>query len=222
MRSLRQWLSPERRKAVARVLRIGAFAVLAITGLLLLLIFIHRGLLPVVAYLIPQLRTTFLDLAVYGAYPTQTFVSFDLNAPKPWRTLWDKSCEGGMILVGPNGPSVPQPGPIIMDTDGELIWMTDEYPVIHEVMDFTIQTYRGKEYLTFWTGHKHGSVGQGEMVMMDSNYKVAYRIQAVGEGNKADLHEFKITKDNTALVAVFNNTQADLDPGQDSDPPMAG
>lgn len=110
-------------------------------------------------------------------------------------------------MVGPNGKSVRQSGPVILDTDGELVWMTDEY---HTVMNFNVQNYRGKDYLTFWYGDKHGSTGRGEMVMLDSNYKVAYRIQAVGEGNKADIHEFRISKDNTALIAVSNKTQADL------------
>ena len=48
------------------------------------------------------------------------------------------------------------------------------------------------------------------MILLDSNYKEAYRIQAVGDGNSGDLHEFRLTKDGTALISIFNNTQADL------------
>ncbi|KAK5169755.1 uncharacterized protein LTR77_005733 [Saxophila tyrrhenica] len=207
MRSLRplgQWLTSPRVRAVARI---AAFAILAIAGILLAVLFIHRGLLPVVAWLIPALRLPFLDFAVYGPYPTQQFVSFDLHAPKPWRTLWDKSCDGGQIFIGPNGPSVTDSGPVITDTNGELIWMTHEY---NTVMNFDMQSYRGKDYLTFWTGNKTGSNGRGEMLMLDSNYKVAYRIQAVGGENRGDIHEFRLTDDNTALIAVYNHTQADL------------
>lgn len=203
----RQWLSPTRVKALARWLRAAAFTLLGITAVLLVLLFIHRGILPLVAWLIPALERPFLDFAVYGPYPTRKFVSYDLEAPRPWRTAWDKSCDGGHILVGPNGPSVQHDGPVILDTNGELVWMSADFGTI---MNFNIQTYKGKDYITFWNGHKTGSVGQGDMVMLDSNYKVAYRIQAVGPGNTGDLHEFRLTNDGTALITVFNNTEYDL------------
>ena len=155
----------------------------------------------------PDLETFLFDFGVYGPYPTRDYVSFDLNSPKPSRVRWDDSCDGGYIFVGPNGPSVPQSGPVIIDTNGELVWMSHDWGAI---MNFNVQTYKGKNYLTFWAGNKSGSVGQGDMLMLDSNYKVAYRIKAVGEGNRGDLHEFRITDEGTALVTVFNNTQADL------------
>jgi hypothetical protein len=207
MPPFRQCCSNARLQAVLRWLRIGAALLLGIAAALLFLYLIHHGLLPVLAVIFPSLHRTFLDWAVYGAYPTQTFVSTDLIAPKPWRTLWDKSCDGGNILVGPNGPSVEQPSPMMLNTDGDLIWMSHEYG---HIMNFNVQTYKGKDYLTFWAGNKQGGVGQGDMFMLDSNYKVAYRIKAVGEGNKGDIHEFRLTEDGTALIAVFNNTQYDL------------
>jgi hypothetical protein len=207
MPAFRQWLTPTRVKAAARWLRIGALTVVVIAIFLLLLLFIHRGILPVVAWLIPSLHKPFLDFAVYGAVPLQEYVSFDLKAPSPWRLLWDKSCEGGHILVGPNGPDIPKSGPVIMDTNGELVWMEAQW---NDIMNFNIQTFKDKDYLTFWAGNKQGGVGQGDMLLLDSNYKVAYRIHAVGEGQKGDIHEFRITKDNTALITVFNNTQYDL------------
>ncbi|KAK3724122.1 hypothetical protein LTR37_001244 [Vermiconidia calcicola] len=206
-RTRRQWITPARAKPLGRFLRIGAFTVLGITALTLILVLIHRGLLPVVAWLFPSLQKPFYDLAVYGAYPTREFVSFGLNAPTPSRVLWDESCDGGFILVGPNGPSVPQSGPMILDTNGELVWMSHDYD---SIMNFNVQLYKGEQYLTFWAGNKQGSTGKGDMLMLDSNYKVAYRIRAVGEGNKGDLHEFRLTDEGTALITVFNNTQADL------------
>jgi hypothetical protein len=96
---------------------------------------------------------------------------------------------------------------VILDTNGELVWMTDEWGII---MNLNVQKYKGENYLTFWFGYKAGSNGQGEMIMLDSSYKEAYRIQAVGDGNSGDLHEFRLTNDGTALISIFNNTQADL------------
>jgi hypothetical protein len=203
----RQWLSPVRARTLGRILRGLLLAALGLTAVALLVLFVHQGILPVLAWIFPSLETTVFELGVYGAYPRRDFDSFDLRSPRGTRVKWEDSCEGGYILFGPNGPSVDQPGPVMMDTNGELVWMTDEWGII---MDFNVQEYKGKNYLTFWYGHKAGSNGQGEMIMLDSNYKEAYRINAVGEGNSGDLHEFRLTKDGTALISIFNNTQADL------------
>ena len=109
--------------------------------------------------------------------------------------------------MGPTGQGVPQPGPVIMDPRGELIWMSQEWG---SVMGFTMQTYKGKNYLTFWAGRKHGSTGKGDFFMLDSNYKVAYRLHAVGENKFGEIHEFKITDQGTALISVWAREQADL------------
>ena len=49
--------------------------------------------------------------------------------------------DGGYILIGPNGPSVDKPGPVILDTNGELVWMTDEWGLI---MNLNVQQYKGR------------------------------------------------------------------------------
>lgn len=47
---------------------------------------------------------------------------------------------------------------------------------------------------------------------LDSTYKVIHQVSAVGKDIRGDLHEFKLTKDGTALVSVYNVTNADLSP----------
>ena len=192
---------------VARFLRIGALAVLAVTGVLLVLIVLHRGFLPILAWLFPSLETPFYDFAVYGLYRTENFVTVDLEAPQASVLRWDDSCDNGFVLVGPQGPSVTQPGPAILNPRGELIWTSGEFDT---VMNFQMQQYRGEKYLTFWAGFKRGSMGLGAFFMLDSHYNVAYKVHAVGEGLKGDLHEFEITDEGTALITVYNNTQFDL------------
>ena len=199
----RKWLSPARAKSLGRILRALLLAALALSAVAIFLTLIHQGLLPALAWIFPSLEPTVFELGVYGAYPRRDFVSFDLRAPRSNRVKWEDSCDGGYIFFGPNGPSVPKPGPVIMDTNGELVWMDDKWGVI---MNFNVQQYKGENYLTFWFGHK----GQGEYVMLDSSYKEAYRIRAVGDGNSGDAHEFRLTKDGTALISISNNTQADL------------
>lgn len=48
-------------------------------------------------------------------------------------------------------------GPAILDAKGELIWMDNT--VFTQSMNLNVQTYKGKEYLTFWSKRvktKHG------------------------------------------------------------------
>ncbi|KAJ4516435.1 hypothetical protein HRR81_005974 [Exophiala dermatitidis] len=103
---------------------------------------------------------------------------------------------------------VPHPGPIIMDARGELVWMEDRYG---QAMDFKVQQYRGHDYLTFWTGEDSGTFGTGSYVMLDSSYQLYKRISPSGDrGLMGDLHEFKITRNNTALMTIYEPKQADL------------
>lgn len=46
--------------------------------------------------------------------------------------------------------------------------------------------------------------------MLDSSYNIAYSIRAVGQHVEADLHEFKLSRDGTALFTIYNTTQGDL------------
>ena len=203
----RQWLSPGRAKLLVRLLRVLLYASLVCGASAIFLGVMHQGLLPIIAWLFPSFETTAFELGVYGVYPRRDYVSTDLRSPRGRRVKWEDSCNGGYILLGPNGLSVEKPGPIMLDTNGELVWMSEAWG---PTMNFNVQKYKGENYLTFWYGHKTGGNGYGDFVMLDSSYKVAYRISAVGDGNSGDLHEFKLTKDGTALISIFNNTQADL------------
>lgn len=104
-----------------RKLRIAGLAIASLAALLLVLFAVHQLLLPILAWLMPALVTPFYDLGVYGFYPTRQFVSFDLEAPITKRLRWDSSCDGGYVLISPGGGSVPHPGPMILDSRGELV-----------------------------------------------------------------------------------------------------
>ncbi|THZ47721.1 hypothetical protein D6C88_10045 [Aureobasidium pullulans] len=85
-------------------------------------------------------------------------------------------------------------------------------------MNLNVQTYKGKEYLTFWskrvkTRHGKDSVKAKEpktsYVMLDSSYKVAYRIFPHGKGLKGDSHELRITPQGTAVIPIYHKRQTD-------------
>jgi len=192
----------------ARAIRVGLGTIFVLTGLLVTGIFIHQLILPLLAIFAPQLRTTFYDLAVYGVAPTRKYVSLDLQSPEPSVLQWHDKCDDdGLILIGPYGDSVPNPGPTILDARGNLVWTTTDYGL---VTNFQMQEYKGEQLLTFWSGHKEGAKGRGAMYMLNSKYELVHKLQAVGENLFGDLHEFQLTNDGTALITVYNDTTIDM------------
>lgn len=102
------------------------------------------------------------DAGFYGAYVGQPYRSFDLVSPRVnfhSRT----SCDPGYTFLSPRGDSVPSPGPMILDADGELVWMEDRWG---QAMDFRVQEYEGRDYLTFWRGVDSGTHGLGTYLMV--------------------------------------------------------
>lgn len=180
---------------------------LILLATLLGLLIAHQLILPIVTFLVPSLDPVFFDLGVYGAYPTNTYSSFDLSNPQARHPRWNPECDTGHVLLTPNGPSVERPGPLMLDGTGDLVWMSDEF---ESTANFKMQSYQGENYLTFWSGSKAATSGQGVYFMLDSSYQVVRTISGVGDGLFGDLHEFKITDQGTALLTVYNTTNADL------------
>ncbi|USW55645.1 Putative arylsulfotransferase [Septoria linicola] len=179
-----------------------------IFGLVLLSLYLsYSYILPIVAYLVPGLDPFFFDLGVFGAFPLEQYGSFDLGGPQARHLRWHDSCDAGLVLLTPNGPSVAKSGPMILDAQGELIWRSDEYGA---AANLKVQRYRGEDYLTLWSGEKAATSGKGVYFMLDHSYQVVKMITAIGEGLFGDLHEFKLTEKGTALLTVYNTINADL------------
>ncbi|KAI1617794.1 arylsulfotransferase [Exophiala viscosa] len=182
---------------------------LAATGAVLLFYTVAYLLTPLFAWLSPTLNPTLYDLGFYGACPLQKYVSSDVTGLRTTAIKWDESCDNGYVLLTPSGDSVGAPGPTIIDSQGEVVWKAEGYQV---TTNLKVQKYKGQDYLTFWSGKKWGSLGAGSYFMLDSSYRVAYEVKAVGENMFGDLHEFKITNDDTALLTVYHTVDADLSP----------
>ncbi|HYB24000.1 MAG TPA: arylsulfotransferase family protein [Solirubrobacteraceae bacterium] len=106
--------------------------------------------------------------------------------------------------AGP-GPS----GPMIFEEDGNLVWF---HPLAHgtEATNLQVQQYDGQPVLTWWQGRiPPQGFGQGEEIIDNSAYQQIGRVQA-GNGDLADLHEFHITPQGTALLTVFQPLACDL------------
>jgi hypothetical protein len=112
----------------------------------------------------------------------------------------------GYIFLAPK-LRVAQAGPEILDDNGQVVWFR---PLdAKDVSDFRVQTYRGKPVLTWWRGRAPLGVGGGYYVIFDSSYRKIAHVRA-GRGLIGDLHEFRITPRDTALITIYKRRAADL------------
>ncbi|HLM87110.1 MAG TPA: arylsulfotransferase family protein [Solirubrobacteraceae bacterium] len=106
--------------------------------------------------------------------------------------------------AGP-GPS----GPTIYEQSGNLVWF-DPLPANTYATDLQVQQLEGKPVLTWWQGYiPPQGFGQGEEIIDNTSYQTIARVRA-GNGFSADLHEFRITPNGTALLTVFDPIYCDL------------
>jgi hypothetical protein len=151
--------------------------------------------------------------AANGAAPprlqplTQHFFSRpDLKPPAIHLDARAADMSPGYIFVAPK-LRVTQAGPEILDDNGQVVWFK---PVdAKDVSDFRVQTYQGKQVLTWWRGRAPQGVGGGFYVIYDSTYHKIAQVRA-GHGLIGDLHEFRITSRDTALITVYKRRPADL------------
>ena len=114
----------------------------------------------------------------------------------------------GDIFTAPySGPGAS--GPMIFDEAGNLVWF---HPVSAATASTNLQVQQlgGKPVLTWWQGYvPPQGFGQGEEMIYSSSYRQIGRVHA-GNGYKADLHDFHITPQGTAVLTVFNPIDCDL------------
>ncbi len=114
----------------------------------------------------------------------------------------------GYVFLAPK-KDVAQAGPLILDERGQVAWFD---PLeTHGVTDFRVQSYRGKRVLTWWQGQSDQGIGNGHYVIMDRHYRQIATVRA-GSGLHGDIHEFLITRQNTALITVYRQIPYDLSP----------
>jgi hypothetical protein len=107
----------------------------------------------------------------------------------------------GYIFLAPLAGPV-QSGPMIIDSRGRLVWF-DKLPPGGQATDLRVQSYQGHSVLTWWEGNiNKAGIGQGAGVIDDSSYQPVAAVHAAN-GFNADLHEFQLTPQNTALLIAY-------------------
>ncbi len=141
----------------------------------------------------PATARTKGDVWGYHSRPDLTPAAVRLGKWSP------KAAPGDLFLAPQYGPL--QDGPMIVGPGGGLIWF-DPLSGDDSASDFRVQTYHGQPVLTWWQGDMTGGAGVGEDVIYNSSYQQIAVVQAAN-GLSADLHEFEITPQGTALITVY-------------------
>jgi hypothetical protein len=133
----------------------------------------------------------------------------DLRPPTVSVTKDAAGAAPGDLLLGPySGPG--QYGPMILDEQGRLLWFKPLSPAGARAADVRVQSYLGKEVLTWWQdplvtpGNRDAGI-----VIDDSSYRQVAVIRA-GNGYQPDLHEFRITPRGTGLITVYDGILCNL------------
>jgi Arylsulfotransferase (ASST) len=113
----------------------------------------------------------------------------------------------GYVMSTPySGPG--QDGPMIFDDTGQVVWF-DPLPRGTEATNLQVQSYLGHPVLTWWQGYIPAQgFGEGVEVLADAAYHQS--VVRAGNGYVADLHDFHLTPQGTALLTVFNPVRCNL------------
>jgi hypothetical protein len=143
--------------------------------------------------------------------PAQTFESRpDLRPPRIQVRTPAQGTAPGYVFLGPK-LAVQQAGPLIMDNRGEVVWF---HPLkfTKGITDFRVQRYHGRPVLTWWRGRlQNRGPGDGWYVIYDDHYHEIAEVRP-GHGYAGDVHEFLITKQDTALIPIYHRRKVDLTP----------
>jgi hypothetical protein len=113
---------------------------------------------------------------------------------------------GDLFLTPSSGPG--EEGPMILEPDGALLWFKP-VPSGSEAADLRVQQYEGNPVLTWWEGQVIGGHGRGEDYVYSASYRSVATVHA-GNGLAADLHEFDLTPQGTALISAYEPIRSSL------------
>ena len=127
----------------------------------------------------------------------------DLKPPTVQIVKHARKTAPGYIFIAPK-KDVVQAGPLILDNLGHVVWF--EPLNTHGVTDFRVQRYRGRPVLTWWHGRPDKGGGESGYTIYDDSYRLLAHVQP-GNGMLGDIHEFKLTPRNTALMTISRHVR---------------
>lgn len=138
---------------------------------------------------------------------THTFHSENwLHPPAVWVSGQDPDSGAGDVFA--DAEDALQPGPMILDPNGRLVYFQPlRQP--SDAFNVEVQQYQGQSVLTYWQGYFEYGIGIGRDVILDHHYQQVAVVRA-GHGYHADVHEFQITPQGDALITAYAPVRADL------------
>ncbi|KAF4549192.1 Hypothetical protein D9617_23g006070 [Elsinoe fawcettii] len=115
------------------------------------------------------------------------------------------------ILYAPYGPLHPPNSPTIIDADTlAMVWYGPSYGA--HTIGPTVQSCKGVDYITFWSGKQLYDRPAGNNYIFDSEYNLKYNISTQGHLEVADSHEIFITPECTAIISAFQTRPYNFGP----------
>ena len=135
------------------------------------------------------------DVLTFHSRPDLTPASVEITKEDP-----DPGPDGDDIFLTPQqGPT--QNGAMILNKQGALLWF-QPVPQGDMAADLQVQRYEGQRVLTWWQGYSGAGFGAGEDVIENSSYHQVAVVHGAN-GLSADLHEFRLTPEGTALITAY-------------------
>ncbi len=147
------------------------------------------------------------DQLTFRSRPDLTPAAIEVTRQSP------DAAPGDIFLTPQQGPT--QNGVMILGPNGDLVWF-QRVPEDDIAANLRVQQYRGRRVLTWWQGYSGAGVGAGEDVIYDSSYRRVAVVHA-GNGLSADLHEFHLTSQGTALITAYYPVHVDASAWHGSD-----
>ncbi|WPG99977.1 Hypothetical protein R9X50_00280100 [Acrodontium crateriforme] len=148
-----------------------------------------------------------VDNGTFGRYPVRTYATLDgITSPQINFLQWNDRCADGLsYFLTPRGLIIDSPGPMILDQYGELVWTKHfDNDFGGQAYDLRVQQYQGQDFLTFWLGDDRvRGHGAGSYYMLNASYDIVHKVDAAN-GKHADLHEFVVTPEGTALMTIYD------------------
>jgi hypothetical protein len=115
----------------------------------------------------------------------------------------------GLIFVTPTSaaPNAVE-GPEIVDGQARPVWFKP-LAAGTTAYDFRVQEYRREPVITWIESQGAFSTGPTTAYIADRHYHVIATVSA-GNGLTADIHEFHLTREGTALLSAYNTVSQDL------------
>jgi hypothetical protein len=133
------------------------------------------------------------DVQTFHSRPDLRPASVHIATPSP--------AASDIFLASMHGPL--QWGPMILDPHGSLVWFKPIAGPKAVAANVEVQQYLGHPVLTWWQGFQNYGGGPNEDVIVNQRYQTIATVRG-GNGLAADIHEFSITPQGTALITAYS------------------